>query len=226
LDLYVLHKDGLNKSELTVLNVLDQTAWEETIAALGNKFEKVFAGQKLPAADEDEYQSLQKLLTARNWAFAYLAPRGIGPTQWNQDERKSAHIQRRFLLLGQTLEGMCALDVRRAIQSLRDIDGIKASPLWLQSQRRMAGVTLAASLFEPEITRLDLYDLPKSLREGPYFMNVQRHLDTPEFMALAAERSKVVLYQDDDAGWEYPQAVAKQLNWDEKQIQIRRKPAE
>ena len=43
--------------------------------------------------------------------------------------------------------------------------------------------------------------------------------------APEAERSKVVLYQNDDAGWEYPQAVAKQLGWDAKQIQIRRKPA-
>ena len=40
------------------------------------------------------------------------------------------------------------------------------------------------------------------------------------------ERSKVVIYQDDDTGWEYPQAVAKQLGWDAKQIQIRKKPAE
>ena len=41
---------------------------------------------------------------------------------------------------------------------------------------------------------------------------------------MAAERSKVVIYQDDDTGWEYPQAVAKALGWAPEQIQIRRKP--
>ena len=42
----------------------------------------------------------------------------------------------------------------------------------------------------------------------------------PQALALAAERSKVVLYQDDDTGWEYPQAVAKALNWPPDQIEI------
>ena len=88
----------------------------------------------------------------------------------------------------------------------------------------MAGVALYASLFEPDIKRLDLYDLPKTHRDGPYFLNVERFLDMQQAVAMAAERSKVVIYQDDDTGWEYPQAVAKALGWDAKQIQIRRKP--
>jgi hypothetical protein len=93
----------------------------------------------------------------------------------------------------------------------------------------MAGIALYASLvesepFEPFIVRLDLYDLPKSHRDGPIFLNVSRYLDMPQAVAMAAERAKVVLYQDDDAGWEYPQAVAQKLGWDAKQIQIRRKP--
>ena len=88
----------------------------------------------------------------------------------------------------------------------------------------MAGVALYASLFEPDIKRLDLYDLPKTHRDGPIFLNVNRYLDMPQAVAMAAERSKVVLYQDDDAGWEYPQAVAEKLGWDAKQIQIRKKP--
>ena len=102
--------------------------------------------------------------------------------------------------------------------------GSKASVLQSRScdgWSRAVCVTVRA-----HVKRLDLYDLPKSHRDGPYFLNVERFLDMPQAVAMAAERSKVVLYQDDDKGWEYPQAVAKALNWPEGQIQIRRKPVE
>jgi hypothetical protein len=89
----------------------------------------------------------------------------------------------------------------------------------------MAGVAVFAALSEPDIKRLDLYDLPKSHTGGPFFLNVERFLDMPEAVAMAAERSKIVLYQDDDTGWEYPQSVARALNWPADQIQIRRKPS-
>jgi hypothetical protein len=45
----------------------------------------------------------------------------------------------------------------------------------------------------------------------------------PQAVAMASERSKVVLYQDDDAPWEYPAQVAEALGWDKKQLQIRKK---
>jgi hypothetical protein len=121
------------------------------------------------------------------------------------------------------LDELQVFDVRRGIRALRAIDKFKEVPLWLRSQGSMAGVTLYASLFEPDIKRLDLYDLPKSHRDGPFFLNVNRYLDMPQAVAMAAERSKVVLYQDDDTGWEYPRAVAEKLGWDAKQIQIRKK---
>ena len=131
---------------------------------------------------------------------------------------------------------MQVMDVVRAIEVVRnepklssyyaDADSLLHKFLsGSKAHRTMAGVALYASLFDPDIKRLDLYDLPKSHRDGPYFLNVERFLDMPQAVAMAAERSKVVIYQDDDTGWEYPQAVAKALGWDAKQIQIRRKPA-
>ena len=84
----------------------------------------------------------------------------------------------------------------------------------------MAGVALYAALFEPDITRLDLHNLPSSHRDGPILLNVQRYFELPQAVAMAAENSKIVLYQQQKTGWEYPQAVAQQLGW-EKQIQIR-----
>jgi hypothetical protein len=220
LDLFVIQKDGLKKPEIVVLNVLDPASWQELLATVGSKFDKTFAGIKLPPADEKAFHDVEQTLTDHSWAFVYFAPRGVGPTAWTQEERKATNIRRRFLLLGQTDDGMRAWDVRRAIQAVRQMRELKDVPLWLQSHRQMAGVTLAASLFEPNVTRLDLYDLPNSLRDGPTFINAQRYLDTPALVAMAAERSKVVLYCDDSAAWEYPRAVVEKLGW-QKQIQIR-----
>jgi hypothetical protein len=90
----------------------------------------------------------------------------------------------------------------------------------------MAGNALYAAIFEPDVKRLDLTDLPTSHREGPIFFNVERFMDMPEAVAIVAEKSKVVLYQDASTGWEYPQAVAAKLGWDAKQVQLRNKPGE
>jgi hypothetical protein len=43
----------------------------------------------------------------------------------------------------------------------------------------------------------------------------------PQAVALAGERSQVRLYTENGDNWEFPQAVAAKLGWDEKQIQIR-----
>ena len=104
--------------------------------------------------------------------MAFVAPRGIGPTAWNPDERKQTQIRRRFMLLGQTRDGMRVWDVARAAAAVREVAGMKDVPLAIRGQRQMAGVALYASLFTPKVAQLDLYCLPKSHREGPIFLNV------------------------------------------------------
>ena len=84
----------------------------------------------------------------------------------------------------------------------------------------MAGIVLYSSLFEPRIVRLDLWNLPGSHRDGPTFLNVLRYLDMPQAAAMAAERSRVRLYQKDESGWQFPRTVAKKLGWPEKQFQV------
>jgi hypothetical protein len=41
---------------------------------------------------------------------------------------------------------------------------------------------------------------------------------------MAVERSRVVIYQDGEKGWEYPAGVVKNLGWDEKQLELRKLP--
>lgn len=130
------------------------------------------------------------------------------------------------MLLGQTLDGMRVWDVRRAIQALRKVDSVRGVPVVLRAHHQMAGVVLYASLFEPDIVRLDLWHLPESNRDGPIFLNVLRYLDVPQAVAMAAERTQIRLYEKDASGWRFPQAVAEKLGWPEQRFQVHTAPAD
>ncbi len=225
LRVYVAQRAGLGEPELVVLNVLDDVGWEEFLATLRPGFEAELEPEAgtLPAADGAAYDETRAMFASFPWAMAYVAPRGFGPTAWDPSEFKQTQHRRRFYLLGQTLDGMRVWDVRRAMQTLRSVDRTRNVPLWLQGSGKMAGLALYASLFEPEVTRLDLYELAQTHRNGPYFLNVQRYLDMPQAVAMAAEKSQVVIYQPGENGWAYPTAVAKLIGR-EKNLQLRKLP--
>jgi dienelactone hydrolase len=223
LRLYIAHRAGLKPSDLqlVVLNALDEKGWQEFVATMSPGFADQFHGEKLPPADKQGYEATRKMFKAFKWGMAYVAPRGIGPTAWNGSERKQTQIRRRFMLLGQTRDGMQTYDVVRAAAALRSVPGFTNVPLWMQGEREMAGITLYASLFTPNVHRLDLHHLPHSHREGPIYLNVLRYLDTPAAVAMAAERSQVRIYQADKRGWEYAAAVAEGLGWGKKRVEVR-----
>ena len=58
----------------------------------------------------------------------------------------------------------------------------------------MAGICLYAALFEPTIQLLTLHELPVSLQDGPFLLNAQKTLDTPQTLLMVAERTKVMLH--------------------------------
>src|SRR5439155_3501991 len=155
-----------------------------------------------------EWQSTKKMFESFPWVMAYLAPRGIGPTAWDQSAKKQVQHRRRFYLLGQTLEEMQCWDIRRAIQATRSVSGLSDTPLWLQGHRQMAALSVYAAIFEPNIKRIDLHEMPTSHRDGPALFNVLRVFDLPQAVALAAERSQVVIYSPEKTAWQFPQAVA------------------
>jgi len=223
LRLYLAHRTGLKREQLdlVVLNALDKQGWTEFLETMQPAFAEQLQDVDLPGGDLEQFDEFVKMMKNFEWGMAYVAPRGIGRTAWNPDERKQTQIRRRFMLLGQTGDGMRAWDVARAAVALRSLSGMQNVPLWMQGERQMAGITLYASLFTPKVARLDLWQLPKSHREGPIFLNVLRFLDIPQAVALAAERSRVRLYADSPAGWDYPRSVAETLDWDEKQLQVR-----
>jgi dienelactone hydrolase len=221
LRLYSLRRASLKTSKLVVLSVVDEQKWREFLAIARGAFDKELKDESFPEVNELSYLQHRTMLQNLDWTLAYVAPRGIGPTAWDQKEFKQTQHRRRFALLGQTLDGMRVWDARRAVQSLRSVEELKSPPLWLQGFRRMTGVVLYASLFEPNIGRLDLQALPKTHRNGPFFLNVRKTLDMPQALAMALERSRIMIYQQGKEDWEYPASVAKQLGWEEKQLEFR-----
>src|SRR2546427_804098 len=147
-------------------------------------------------------------------------PLGIGPTDWSGSDKKQTQIRRRFMLLGQTLDGMRVWDIRRALQAVQSFRNLQGVPLSVEANNDLAVDALYASLFETGIATLDLRQMPASHRDGPDYLNVLRVLDIPQAMALAAERSPVRLFETDAKAWDYPVAVAQRLGWDEKRFTI------
>lgn len=225
LSLYLVHRAGLDREDLdlVVLNVLDEEGWNDFAATYGKTFGKGFPkGMKLPAHDAEAFDSGKRMFKNHKWAMAYVAPRGIGPTVWSGDARKRNQILRRFCLLGETLDGMRVYDIVRSVDSLRAIQGMGKVPLWMQANRQMAANLLYASLYVPEVARLDLHDLPESHREGPAYLNVLRVLDLPQAVALAGERTRVVLYQPGAKYDDFPLQVAEALDFGSKAISVRK----
>lgn len=220
LTLFLVHNDAVETGELDliVLNVVDEENWSETAALLSPM---IGAAEAENEQFTKELQQTKQMLQSFKWGMAYLAPRGIGPTAWTADERERTHIRRRFALLGQTLDGMRVWDIRRGIQLLQQAEDTKDVPLWLQASGVMAGNAVYASLFEENIARMDLHDLPESHRTGPIYLNVLKTLDMPQAVALAAERTPVRIYDQDAVKWSYPVEVGKLLGWDEKRVRIR-----
>lgn len=225
LRLYLAHRDGLETPDLAVLNVVDDAGWREFLSGMRPGFEAELAeelqAEGQPPADEKAFADTEKMFQRFKWVMAYVAPRGIGPLAWDATPKKQVQVRRRFMLLGQTLEGMQVWDTRRAIQAFRELPAFKETPLWLQAEDELAGVALYASLFEPALARLDLWRLPASHQKGPALLNVLKTLDTPQALAMAAERTKVILYDVAARDWTYPVETGKKLGWDPKQIQIR-----
>ena len=213
LRLFLVHRNALSETERVVLNVMDEPRWEGFLASMSGPLGDQLGLDVEAAPNEASFREIARKVNANNWIVAYLAPRGIGPTAWDSSEFKQTQHRRRFYLLGQTLDGMRAFDVRRAIQMLGKLPASKDVPVRLAAHGQTAGIALYASLFEPSVSQLELYELPSSHRRGPYFLNVSRFMNMPQAVALAAEKVEVTIYGSTDSAWDYPQEVARRLKW-------------
>ncbi len=153
--------------------------------------------------DHDEWQDRQSLLDTRGpaafveqvpsgTALAWFAPRGIGPNQWSGDDRKQVQIRRRFMLLGQTLDGMRVWDILNAVHAL-NVGRLRDVPIELHASGPMAANALLASLFLPQVRQARLPGLPDSFLSAPDYLNILQVLDIPDALQLAQARGVVVV---------------------------------
>lgn len=221
LRLYIVHREGLKPAdlELVALHVLDDDGWKDFASEYSSRFAKLF-DEKAAKADDEAFESEKKMFASFKWAMAYIAPRGVGPTAWTGEAKQQTQRLRRFYLLGETKDSTQVWDIRRAVQTLRGIDGFAQTKLWLASGGAMGVNALYASLFESGIARIDISEPPTTHMSGPTYLNVLRFLDIPQAATIASERTKVVIYANDKQPWDYLVQSAEKLGWP-KNVQLR-----
>ncbi|MBX3442476.1 MAG: acetylxylan esterase [Planctomyces sp.] len=174
--------------DLTLI-VCDQPRWESTSAELAALFPTRPADSE--AASDAADDRIQALLGEGVGALAWFAPRGVGPTEWNRDDRRRTHIRRRFGLLGQTEDGMRVYDVRLAMQAARSLTDGARRRLRIEGDGDAAVWALYATLFEPPVRSLRATSLPADHASGPMLFNVLRVTTLARSLATAAGRTRV-----------------------------------
>ena len=194
------------KPEQIVLHVLDQTGWTNWLPAIrsfwngqaenGNVIAGEFANESI-SANADAFEQLKSELSDGKTALALFAPRGTGLTAFSGDDKQLTKIRRRFMLLGQTLDGMRVWDLRRAVQLIQSESG--PAKIELDATGNEAVNSLYTALFEPSVKKINLANLPKSQKaEGPDYLGVLKITDIPQVSEAVASQAEVKIKQMPD----------------------------
>ncbi len=165
--------------------VLDEDQWQQTAPMLATFFPDHF-----PGVEPNESLGKQWMEASGSSSTVFVVPRGIGPTAWTTDERERTHIRRRFMLLGQTQASMRIYDVRRAIESLREIPEHAQKKINLVAKGNAAVLAIYASLFVDGIGSLELSDVPPSNRDAPDLLSISRVAELSDVLEIATMRTK------------------------------------
>ncbi len=222
LPLWVVKNTAAAAGGMATLIPVDATGWPVLERWVGKVFPA--AGDTAAAMPADPREERwQKLLEAPGATLVFTVPRGIGPTEWTREKTPRTHLRRRFVLLGQTDDGMRTWDVRCALRAARSLADLQNRNVELLGEGDASVWTLYASLYEPAASRVTLAGLPATHMEGPTLMNVLRVLDVPTAVALAAAHAPVVLQQgrDDARTADFARQTAAKLKGDAIRIEVR-----
>jgi dienelactone hydrolase len=222
LPLLVFSKGDPRAAKTLHVHVPDEQTW----SALTNAFNSLTGppgtaastrtpAEKLPANLEALHARVQR----GEIVLAYVPPRGIGPTAFSGNAKDQVQIRRRFMLLGQTLDGMRVWDIRRAIAALRQPELFGQAALHLQGDRTQAVNALYASLFSDGLRSVELVAPPSSHVAGPDYLNVLRFLDIPQAAAMAAERQPLKWTDASPEAWTWTTQTAQALKWPAERLQ-------
>lgn len=218
LTLYILQSSRPKKSSLIVLNPLTEEGLTDFLSILRPAFEKYLKKYPLPKPNMKSLAQHQRMFSKFDWAMAYLIPSGlkinnsISDRNINNDTTKKFQMEYDKFVIG---------DIRRAIQTLRNESDFENIPLWIQAEKNMAVLSLYASIFEPNINRLDLYNLGLSKEYETFFKNKTKHLNILNALSISIKNTNIILYENAGNQWKYANAVASKLGWVNK-IKIRK----
>lgn len=181
LRLYLLESAGAKSTSRVVLEVLDASAWDVWLGAVRSGFDSELSDELRGTTNwpvlNPGLETMKNELVRQRAALAFFAPRGIGLTAWGGNEKKQAQIRRRFMLLGQTLDGMRVWDIRRAVQAIHFLRDGDTAQVELRATGPMAVNARIAALFEPGVRKLDLSNVPTTPAAAPDYPNVLRYFD-------------------------------------------------
>lgn len=203
LPMLMMHRAELNPGEVQEirLHVVSESEWPA--------FEPLVKSGSPDAEQAPLRAGAARLLPpGSRVALAFVVPRGIGPTDWSENEKIDRHRLRRFYLLGQTLDGMRVWDILQSTKALEHM-GYGGGTLRMYARGVMAGNALYAALFATRPVSLDLAGLPPSHHDGPHYLNVLRILDLPQALGMALLRSDVRLQITNAVPWHWPEQTAK-----------------
>ncbi len=195
LRLYSLEPRATPAPGRVTLGILGPTAWADWLSAISESYaadvaeERAALGTVATVSGGTAWAALARAVADGGDTRIWLAPRGVGLNAWSGDAAKARQRQRRFMLLGQTLEGMRVWDIRRAIQAVRGL--FPGAAVAVEAEGSMGVNALYASLYEPTLDRLILHDLPVSHRDGPDYLGVLRVWDLPDAIEAARNRCQV-----------------------------------
>ena len=201
LRMYVAHKAGLAKPEAVHIEMPDEAGWNRYL----NLGRPAFAEQwneELKLAGIDASAPIPKKLRAnlarqmkfvREHPEVYVTfmPRSTGLTRLTQNERHITQTRRRFMLLGQTLAGQQALDIRQCIAATHQLDLCNDAPLELWGNGHTASLVTVAALFEDGIRKINLRDYPTNDKDQPDYLNISRFATPAQLLDLAKRRTQV-----------------------------------
>lgn len=184
-------------ADVVKLVVLEEADWKVCQAVfepwLRSSEQRLPATLPPPSAGRSRWDELRRDVETGKLTLALFAPRGVGDTAWTADEKRWNLIRRRFMLLGQTLDGMRVWDIRRAMQAMDVMPETQGKRRVVAASGVMGVNALYAAMFEPGDYRLELKQLPGSHRESPDYLNVLQVLDIPRALQLVRERMEIDL---------------------------------
>jgi len=177
--LFVLQDPKVKRAAEVLLTVLDAESWTNSPA------KQLWLGGGTP----ENLSALRQQMQSRKLALVFFAPRDAEPSKLLSDPKEANHVRRRYMLLGQTLDGMRVWDIRCAAQAVKALPEFKKTPLHVRAQGQMAVNAAYATLFQPEIAKLELENVPASHTEGPDYLNVLKVWDLPQLWATLRGRA-------------------------------------